>query len=118
MTAELATMIPGNGGYVLWVQIAFGDFAAWMTVRRPRQLALRLAGGGRAQGVNGVLSAVFDLALYPTLFAAYLSDLWCVRARARLVCKCAEHDARCAGPRSTLAASTLRRSSSWAGASC
>ncbi len=30
ITAELASMVPDNGGCVVWVQAAFGDFAGWM----------------------------------------------------------------------------------------
>lgn len=30
MTAELSTMIPENGGYILWVRDAYGPFLGWI----------------------------------------------------------------------------------------
>ena len=57
MTAEMSTTLPGNGGFILWVYAAFGDFAAWITC------------------LNGIASAIFDLALYPTLCASYYSAM-------------------------------------------
>ena len=53
VTAELSTLLPSNGGYILWVTTAFNDFAGWMI------------------GVNGVVSSVLDLSIYPILFAEY-----------------------------------------------
>lgn len=53
VTAELSTLLPSNGGYILWVTTAFNDFAGWMI------------------GVNGVVASVLDLSIYPILFAEY-----------------------------------------------
>lgn len=54
ITAELGTMFPENGGYVVWIQEAFGPF--W----------------GFQQGWWKWLSGVIDNALYPVLFLDYL----------------------------------------------
>ncbi len=57
MVAELSAALPREGGYYAWVQIGLGPFwgfqEAWLT----------LAG------------SVFDMAIYPTLFSAYLGQL-------------------------------------------
>jgi amino acid transporter len=58
MTAELATLLPDNGGYVLWVTHAFGDFAGWIA------------------GLNGVIGSVIDLTLYPVLFGDIVVNSW------------------------------------------
>ena len=58
MTAEMSSMISDNGGYVLWSQVAFGDFCAWIS------------------GLNGLIASVFDCALYPALFAEYSTMLF------------------------------------------
>lgn len=54
VTAELATAFPENGGYVVWIAAAFGDF--W----------------GFQEGWWKWLSGVIDNALYPVLFLDYL----------------------------------------------
>lgn len=56
ITAEMATMFPENGGYVVWVSSALGPF--W----------------GFQQGVMKWLSGVIDNALYPVLFLDYLKS--------------------------------------------
>jgi amino acid transporter len=56
MTAELSTMYPENGGFVLWAKAAFGDSA-----------------GGMAGWLQFCCSAV-DTALYPGLFLTYVSE--------------------------------------------
>ena len=53
VTAELATLLPSNGGYVRWCTAAFGDLGGWII------------------GVNGGVGSVVDLALYPALLVAY-----------------------------------------------
>jgi amino acid transporter len=58
MTAEMSSLISDNGGYVLWAQVAFGDFVAWVS------------------GLNGSIASIFDLALYPALFAQYSTLLF------------------------------------------
>lgn len=54
ITAEMGTMFPENGGYVVWISEAFGPF--W----------------GFQQGWWKWLSGVIDNALYPVLFLDYL----------------------------------------------
>ncbi|GLU02709.1 hypothetical protein SLE2022_199490 [Rubroshorea leprosula] len=56
MTAELGTMFPENGGYVIWVSSALGPF--W----------------GFQQGWMKWLSGVIDNALYPVLFLDYMKS--------------------------------------------
>ncbi|KAJ3680694.1 hypothetical protein LUZ60_016972 [Juncus effusus] len=56
ITAELGTMFPENGGYVVWVSEALGPF--W----------------GFQQGWMKWLSGVIDNALYPVLFLDYLKS--------------------------------------------
>ncbi|EPS62042.1 hypothetical protein M569_12750 [Genlisea aurea] len=56
MTAEMGTMFPENGGYVVWVSSALGPF--W----------------GFQQGWMKWLSGVIDNALYPVLFLDYLKS--------------------------------------------
>eukprot|EP01018_Ginkgo_biloba_P008375 Gb_04957 [translate_table: standard] len=56
VTAEMATMFPENGGYVVWISAAFGPF--W----------------GFQQGWWKWLSGVIDNALYPVLFLDYLKS--------------------------------------------
>ncbi|PKA51036.1 putative polyamine transporter [Apostasia shenzhenica] len=56
ITAELGTMFPENGGYVVWVSTALGPF--W----------------GFQQGWMKWLSGVIDNALYPVLFLDYLKS--------------------------------------------
>lgn len=55
VTAELSSKFPDTGGSILWATRAFGDFA------------------GLLSGVNGLLAAIIDLALYPALVASALS---------------------------------------------
>lgn len=57
MVGELASAIPDRGGFYIWVQRALGDFWAFQEV----WLSLT--------------ASIFDMALYPTLFVAYLSFL-------------------------------------------
>ena len=54
MTAELGSMIPEAGGYVVWINRAFGPFAAHMNA------------------VLNLVSNTFDNALYPVMFVDYL----------------------------------------------
>lgn len=54
ITAELATLYPSNGGYVVWISAAFGPF--W----------------GFQEGIWKFVSGVMDNALYPVLFLDYL----------------------------------------------
>lgn len=56
ITAEMGTMFPENGGYVVWVSSALGPF--W----------------GFQQGWMKWLSGVIDNALYPVLFLDYLKS--------------------------------------------
>ena len=56
ITAEMSTMFPENGGYVVWVSAALGPF--W----------------GFQQGWMKWLSGVIDNALYPVLFLDYLKS--------------------------------------------
>ncbi|RAL52082.1 hypothetical protein DM860_014909 [Cuscuta australis] len=56
ITSEMGTMFPENGGYVVWVSSAFGQF--W----------------GFQQGWMKWLSGVIDNALYPVLFLDYLKS--------------------------------------------
>uniref|UniRef100_A0A7S1EF27 Amino acid permease/ SLC12A domain-containing protein n=1 Tax=Hemiselmis andersenii TaxID=464988 RepID=A0A7S1EF27_HEMAN len=59
MTAELGTAFPKDGGYVLWVEAAFGREWAFQT------------------GIWAWTSGIFDTALYPVLFASFVqSTLW------------------------------------------
>uniref|UniRef100_A0A0D6R3A9 Amino acid permease/ SLC12A domain-containing protein n=1 Tax=Araucaria cunninghamii TaxID=56994 RepID=A0A0D6R3A9_ARACU len=58
VTAELGTMFPENGGYVVWISAAFGPF--W----------------GFQQGWWKWLSGVIDNALYPVLFLEYLKSVF------------------------------------------
>jgi len=54
MTAELGAMIPEAGGYVVWINRAFGPFAAHMNA------------------LWNLVSNTFDNALYPVMFVDYL----------------------------------------------
>src|SRR6516164_1616331 len=55
MTAELSTAMPENGGYVVWVEKAFGRF--W----------------GFQEGWLSWLCSFADNALYPVMFVDYLA---------------------------------------------
>ena len=57
MIAELASAIPAEGGYYVWVRRAMGSF--W----------------GFQEAWLSLASAIFDLAIYPTLFVAYLGRI-------------------------------------------
>jgi len=54
MTAEMSSMMPEDGGYIIWVQRAFGDFVAWIN------------------SFNNLLCCVADNALYPVIMVSYL----------------------------------------------
>eukprot|EP01103_Thecamoeba_quadrilineata_P010816 TRINITY_DN243_c1_g2_i1.p1 TRINITY_DN243_c1_g2~~TRINITY_DN243_c1_g2_i1.p1 ORF type:complete len:467 (+),score=79.79 TRINITY_DN243_c1_g2_i1:139-1539(+) len=60
MTAELATMMDENGGYIIWSERAFGRFVGWMSA------------------FNRFLSNTIDMAVYPVLFVSYMQQLQCV----------------------------------------
>jgi amino acid transporter len=57
MIAELASAIPAEGGYYVWVRRAMGPF--W----------------GFQEAWLSLASSIFDLAIYPTLFVAYLGRI-------------------------------------------
>jgi amino acid transporter len=57
MVGELAGALPDEGGYYVWVRRALGDF--W----------------GFQEAWLSFLSSIFDMAIYPVLFVAYLSRL-------------------------------------------
>lgn len=57
MIAELASAIPSEGGYYVWVRRALGPF--W----------------GFQEAWLSLASSIFDLAIYPTLFVAYLGRI-------------------------------------------
>jgi len=57
MVAELSSTIPEDGGYYVWVRRAAGRF--W----------------GFQEAWLSLAASIFDMAIYPTLFVAYLSRL-------------------------------------------
>lgn len=57
MVAELATLMPEEGGFYAWVRRELGDF--W----------------GSQAGWWALCSGIVDMALYPVLFVRYLSHL-------------------------------------------
>lgn len=57
MVAELSSAIPEDGGYYVWVRRAAGRF--W----------------GFQEAWLSLAASIFDMAIYPTLFVAYLSRL-------------------------------------------
>ncbi len=57
MVGELASALPEEGGYYVWVRRAMGNF--W----------------GFQEAWQSLASSVFDMAIYPTLFVAYLIRL-------------------------------------------
>ncbi len=57
MVGELATALPVDGGYYVWVRRAMGNF--W----------------GFQEAWLSLVASIFDMALYPTLFVAYLIRL-------------------------------------------
>jgi len=58
MVGELASAIPDEGGYYVWVERAMGPF--W----------------GFQEAWLSLCASVFDMAIYPTLFLLYLGRLW------------------------------------------
>lgn len=54
LTAELASALPVNGGYIVWVSRAFGNFAGFL------------------EGYSAWVSDIFDNSVYPVLFSTYL----------------------------------------------
>ena len=58
MVSELASTLPKDGGFYAWVSRAMGKFWGF------QEVWLTFAG------------SMFDMAIYPTLFAAYLTRLW------------------------------------------
>jgi amino acid transporter len=58
LVGELAAALPEEGGYYAWVRRGLGRF--W----------------GVQEGWLSLLASVFDMALYPTLFATYLARLY------------------------------------------
>ena len=58
MVGELASAIPEEGGYYVWVKRAMGPF--W----------------GFQEAWLSLCASVFDMAIYPTLFLLYLGRLW------------------------------------------
>lgn len=57
MIGELASAIPAEGGFYVWVRRALGPF--W----------------GYQEGWLSLAASIFDMALYPSLFALYLGEL-------------------------------------------
>jgi amino acid transporter len=57
MAAELTALLPSEGGFYFWVKEAFGPFL------------------GFTEAYLTILYTAVDMAIYPTLFAAYLSFL-------------------------------------------
>jgi amino acid transporter len=57
MVGELSSALPAEGGYYAWVRRAMGDF--W----------------GFQEAWLSLVASIFDMALYPTLFVAYLTQL-------------------------------------------
>lgn len=58
MIGELASALPCEGGYYAWVRRAMGNF--W----------------GFQEAWLSLVASIFDMAIYPTLFVAYLSRLF------------------------------------------
>jgi amino acid transporter len=58
MVGELASAIPTEGGYYIWIRRALGPF--W----------------GFQEAWLQLIGSVFDMAIYPTLFVAYLTRLF------------------------------------------
>jgi amino acid transporter len=66
MAAELTALIPVEGGFYFWVKEAFGPFL------------------GFAEAYLTILYTAVDMAIYPTLFTAYLSFLIPISAPLKL----------------------------------
>ena len=58
MVGELASALPNEGGYYVWVRRALGPF--W----------------GFQEAWLSLCASVFDMAIYPTLFLLYWGRLW------------------------------------------
>lgn len=58
MVGELASALPEEGGYYVWVKRALGPF------------------GGFQEAWLSLCASVFDMAIYPTLFVLYLGRVW------------------------------------------
>jgi amino acid transporter len=58
LVGELASALPAEGGYYVWVKRALGPF--W----------------GFQEAWLSLCASVFDMAIYPTLFVLYLGRLW------------------------------------------
>jgi amino acid transporter len=73
MLAELTSALPEDGGYYTWVRRAMGPF--W----------------GFQEAWLSLAASIFDMAIYPTLFALYLGRLWPALGgeRAAIVLGCA-----------------------------
>jgi amino acid transporter len=57
MSIELSTMFPENGGYIMWVRSAFGDFVGFFNA------------------YCNMWCNFFDVAMYPILFVQYIQAL-------------------------------------------
>src|ERR1700681_2803297 len=57
MIGELSSALPSEGGYYAWVRRAMGNF--W----------------GFQEAWLSLVASIFDMAIYPTLFVAYLTRL-------------------------------------------
>jgi len=57
MIGELSSSVPAEGGYYAWVRRAMGNF--W----------------GFQEAWLSLVASIFDMAIYPTLFVAYLTRL-------------------------------------------
>ncbi|HZD95596.1 MAG TPA: APC family permease, partial [Candidatus Sulfotelmatobacter sp.] len=58
MVGELATALPAEGGFYVWVRRAMGPF--W----------------GFQEAWLSLVASIFDMAIYPTIFVLYLGRLW------------------------------------------
>jgi amino acid transporter len=69
MVGELSSALPQEGGYYVWVRRALGNF--W----------------GFQEAWLSLASSIFDMAIYPALFVAYLSRLvpWLAQGRSRVL---------------------------------
>jgi amino acid transporter len=57
LTAELSTMLPHNGGFVWWVNEAFGPYWAFQ------------------EAYWSFINNFFDLSIYPVMFETYISQV-------------------------------------------
>jgi amino acid transporter len=80
-TAEMSSMFDENGGYVLWIENAFGAWVGPPSPPPPQPPAppvMTVACAGEAAGFlnayNGLVVGVLDLAVYVVLGVAYVSD--------------------------------------------